>query len=56
MDHNEFDFNEDLIKPFSVFLKQCKIKLEVEEIEIDVEDDDDVIDWEEYYEMRRQKG
>ncbi len=29
MDHNEFDFSEDLIKPYSKFLKQCNINLEV---------------------------
>ena len=54
MDHNEFDFNDDLIKPFSLFLKQCKISVEVEE-----EDDldyDDEIDWNELYERRRKRG
>lgn len=27
MDHNEFDFIDDLITPFHQFLKQCKIDL-----------------------------
>ena len=27
MDHNDFDFNEDLITPFYHFLKQCKVSL-----------------------------
>lgn len=28
MDHNEFDFIDDLIQPFHQFLKQCKIDVE----------------------------
>ena len=28
MDHNEFDFIEDLIQPFYYFLKQCGIQVE----------------------------
>ncbi len=28
MDHNEFDFIEDLIQPFHQFLKQCKIDID----------------------------
>lgn len=55
MDHNEFDFNEDLIKPFSVFLKQCNISVEIGEIKCDLDDSDD-IDWEVLLEMRRKKG
>lgn len=31
MDHNEFDFIDDLIQPFYYFLKQCNISVEVEE-------------------------
>ena len=27
MDHNEFDFIDDLIQPFDQFLKECKIDL-----------------------------
>ena len=27
MDHNEFDFNEDLVDPFRDFLKQLRIDL-----------------------------
>ena len=30
MDHNEFDFIDDLIQPFHQFLKQCNISVEVE--------------------------
>lgn len=30
MDHNEFDFIDDLIQPFYYFLKQCNIFVEVE--------------------------
>eukprot|EP00347_Sterkiella_histriomuscorum_P012039 403370124 len=55
MDHNEFDFNEHLITPYSHFLRQCQISLDVEEINIDV-DDQEEIDYEEYLELRRQKG
>lgn len=31
MDHNEFDFIDDLIEPFHKFLKQCHISVDVEE-------------------------
>ena len=31
MDHNEFDFIDDLIQPFFYFLKQCGITVEPEE-------------------------
>lgn len=31
MDHNEFDFIDDLIEPFHKFLKQCHISVEVED-------------------------
>ena len=30
MDHNEFDFIDDLIQPFYYFLKQCNISVEPE--------------------------
>jgi fermentation-respiration switch protein FrsA (DUF1100 family) len=53
MDHNEFDFNEDLIKPFSIFLRQCKISVQIEEEEVDYDDD---LDWNEVYELRRKRG
>ena len=29
MDHNEFDFIDDLIQPFYHFLKQCSITVDV---------------------------
>ena len=28
MDHNEFDFNEDLIRPFQQFLRQINVQVE----------------------------
>jgi hypothetical protein len=31
MDHNEFDFIDDLVQPFHNFLEQMGIKLEMEE-------------------------
>lgn len=31
MDHNEFDFYDDLVDPFTDFLKQLKIDLSVRE-------------------------
>jgi fermentation-respiration switch protein FrsA (DUF1100 family) len=31
MDHNEFDFIDDLIQPFYYFLKQCGIQVDPEE-------------------------
>ena len=31
MDHNEFDFIDDLIQPFYYFLKQCNVSVDVEE-------------------------
>ena len=30
MDHNEFDFNEDLIRPFQQFLRQINVQVEFE--------------------------
>jgi len=40
MDHNEFDFNEDLIKPFAVFLRQCKINVDIDDFDLDFDDSD----------------
>lgn len=31
MDHNEFDFIDDLIEPFHKFLKQCHISVDPDE-------------------------
>mmetsp|Transcript_27363 Transcript_27363/g.26424 ORF Transcript_27363/g.26424 Transcript_27363/m.26424 type:complete len:143 (+) Transcript_27363:840-1268(+) len=31
MDHNEFDFIDDLIKPFYYFLRQCSISVDADE-------------------------
>ena len=56
MDHNEFDFNEDLIKPFAVFLRQCKINVDIDDFDLDFDDSDQEIDWEVLLEIRRQRG
>lgn len=45
MDHNEFDFNEDLIKPFAVFLRQCSISTDVDVEQFLIGKDDANIDW-----------
>lgn len=50
MDHNEFDFNEDLIKPFRNFLKQCKINVDIDDSEFEFPDDESDVDWNEIYE------
>jgi len=56
MDHNEFDFNEDLIKPFAVFLRQCKINVDIDDFDLDFDDSDHEVDWEVLLEIRRQRG